>query len=159
MVSTQKSAASSPSPSPVAPSSPVADRPAVPSRRNAPPSRPEASEGMCAVHRLEQALRLTESLNLSGEQRSKIADLSSKQCEQSRALCEKEHELHRATHAQILALLTADQQTTLRASLPSVPEHPEDGEMDSAADAVAARASKHEASVARLAQITAAARK
>ena len=66
------------------------------------------------VHRLEEALQITEALHLTNEQRSKITELGKKQCEQSKALCAKERELHQATQAQILAILSADQQKTVQ---------------------------------------------
>ncbi len=73
----------------------------------------------CLVHRLEEALCLTESFHLSNEQKAKITALTKKQTEESQALCAKAHEAHKATHAQIIALLTPDQQQKLRAMEPA----------------------------------------
>ena len=72
-------------------------------------------ECCCAVHRLEEALLLTESFHFTGEQKAKISELTKKQMAESQALCAKAHEGHKATHAQIVALLTPDQQHKLHA--------------------------------------------
>jgi Spy/CpxP family protein refolding chaperone len=77
----------------------------------------------CIVHRLEDAVKLTEGLHLTDEQKAKISALTKKQTEESQALCAKAHEGHKATHAQILALLTPDQQQKLHALETTMPEH------------------------------------
>jgi Spy/CpxP family protein refolding chaperone len=64
------------------------------------------------VHRLEDALRLVESLQLTNEQKAKISQLTAAQTARSA----EEKKLHRITHEQILALLTSDQEQTLRAA-------------------------------------------
>lgn len=86
---------------------------------NAKPNQPAAhstpcsggSDSNCFVHRLEEALKLVESLQLTNEQKTKIAQFTKEQT----ARCSEEKKQHKATHAQILALLTPDQQKTLQA--------------------------------------------
>lgn len=75
----------------------------------------EADPAFCVMHRLEEAIQLTEAIHLTDEQKTKIGALTKKQCEESHALCTQAHEAHKATHAQILALLTPDQQQKLHA--------------------------------------------
>jgi len=77
----------------------------------------------CAVHRLEEALQLTESFHFTSEQKSKITALTNKQTAESQALCAKAHEGHKATHTQIVALLTPDQQQKLHAMEAAASEH------------------------------------
>ena len=86
---------------------------------NAKPNQPAAhstpcsggSDSNCFVHRLEEALKLVESLQLTNEQKTKIAQFTKEQT----ARCSEEKKQRKATHAQILALLTPDQQKTLQA--------------------------------------------
>ena len=101
-----------------------------PQHHLAPPSLGGPDPTCCIVHRLEEAIELTEALHLTSEQKSKIAELTKKQSDQSKALCAKQHELHKTTHSQILALLTEDQQKTLKEILPTGPEHRGHGDMD-----------------------------
>jgi Spy/CpxP family protein refolding chaperone len=75
------------------------------------------------VHRLADALQITEALQLTNDQKSKITDLLKKQTEQLHGLCAQARQLHQTTHAQMLALLTPDQQKSLQALSPSEPEH------------------------------------
>lgn len=74
------------------------------------------------MHRLAEALQITEALQLTNDQKSKITDLLKKQTEQLHGLCAQAHQLHETTHAQMLALLTPDQQKSLQA-LTHEPEH------------------------------------
>ena len=59
---------------------------------------------------MEEALQLTASLHLTGDQTAKIADLTKQQAER----CAAAHQAHKATHDQILAILTPVQQATLK---------------------------------------------
>jgi len=79
------------------------------------PQSANADPACCAVHRLEEAVQLTEAIHLTDDQKTKISALTKKQCEESHARCTQAHEAHKATHAQILALLTPDQQQKLQA--------------------------------------------
>ena len=71
----------------------------------------------CVVHRLEEALQLIESLQLTSDQKIKISQLTKAQT----ARCTEAKKQHKATHEQILALLTPDQHQKLQAS--DGPEH------------------------------------
>jgi Spy/CpxP family protein refolding chaperone len=64
----------------------------------------------CGVHRLEGALQLVESLKLSDDQVTKVSQLTREQT----ARCTEARIQHQANHAQILALLTPDQQQKLQ---------------------------------------------
>jgi Spy/CpxP family protein refolding chaperone len=75
------------------------------------------------VHRLAEALQITEALQLTNDQKSKITDLFNKQTEQLQGLCAQARQLHHTTYAQMLALLTPDQQKSLQALSPPEPEH------------------------------------
>jgi Spy/CpxP family protein refolding chaperone len=75
------------------------------------------------VHRLAEALQITEALQLTNEQKSKITELFKKQTEQLHGLCAQAHQLHQTTHAQMLTLLTPDQQKSLQDLSPPQPEH------------------------------------
>ena len=81
------------------------------------------------MHRLEEALQLTEALHLTQEQKSKIVEMTKKQAEESHALCVKAHEAHLATHVQILALLTPDQRQKLHSMESAGPDHCAIGEL------------------------------
>jgi hypothetical protein len=101
------------------PAAPIASPNAKP---NQPASRPTPSSGgpesTCFVHRLEEALQLVESMQLTNEQKTKIAQLAKAQT----ARCTEEKKQHRATHEQILALLTPVQHEKLQA-ISDGPEH------------------------------------
>ena len=75
-------------------------------------------EPTCIVHRLEEALQLVESMQLTGDQKTKIALLTKAQA----ARCAEEKKLHKATHEQILAILTPEQHEKLQAASEG-PEH------------------------------------
>jgi DNA-binding MarR family transcriptional regulator len=62
------------------------------------------------VHRLEEALQLVESMQLTNDQRTKISQIAAAQT----ARCTEAKRQHKATHEQILALLTPDQQRKLQ---------------------------------------------
>ncbi len=104
------------------PTAPVASPNAksnLPVARTTPPVTPAHSaptsggpDSTCAVHRLEEALQLVESMKLTNEQKTKIAQLTAAQT----ARCAATKKLHQETHGQILALLTADQNEMLQAS-------------------------------------------
>jgi Spy/CpxP family protein refolding chaperone len=63
------------------------------------------------VHRLEEALHLVESMKLTNDQKTKISQLTQAQT----ARCTEQKKQHRATHEQILALLTPEQHQKLQA--------------------------------------------
>ena len=62
--------------------------------------------------------RLDAALQLSDDQKAKITDLVAKQGEQMQALRAKMQEMQKATHDQIRAVLTADQQARFDAMMP-----------------------------------------
>ena len=64
------------------------------------------------MHRLEEALQLVESMQLTNDQKQKISQLTTAQM----ARCTEEKKQHRATHEQILALLTSEQHQKLQAA-------------------------------------------
>ena len=103
------------------PTAPVASPNAKPSQpaRTTPavtPAHPTPSSGgpesTCFVHCLETALQLVESMKLTNEQKAKISQLTAAQS----ARCTEARKQHKANHEQILALLTPDQQQTLKAA-------------------------------------------
>ena len=75
-----------------------------------PPS--DGPDPACFVHRLEEALQLVESMQLTNDQKTKISQLTKEQT----ARCTEEKKQHKATHEQILALLTPDQHQKLQAA-------------------------------------------
>ena len=109
MITTQK---------PPAPSASSNAKPNQPTHPTAPvaATHPAPSSGgpgsTCFVHCLETALRLVESMKLTNEQKTKISQLTEAQT----ARCTEAKKQHQANHEQILALLTADQQQTLKAA-------------------------------------------
>ena len=90
--------------------------PPVAAARPTPPSG--GPESTCFVHHLEEALQLVESMQLTNEQKTKISQLTKAQT----ARCIEGRKQHQATHEQILALLTPDQQQKLQAASDG-PEH------------------------------------
>ena len=80
------------------------------------------------VHCLEMALQLVESMKLTDDQKNKIAALTEAQT----ARCAEAKKQHQANHEQILALLTADQQQTLKAAADEAEHCHKDGHMASA---------------------------
>ena len=107
---------------------PVASPNAQPNQPTARPTPPVAAarptppsggpEPTCFVHRLEEALQLVESMQLTNEQKTKISQLTKAQT----ARCIDGRKQHQATHEQILAVLTPDQQQKLQAASDG-PEH------------------------------------
>jgi Spy/CpxP family protein refolding chaperone len=107
---------------------PVAALKAKPNQLAARPTPPVAAahptppsgdpDSACFVHRLEEALQLVESMQLTNDQKTKISQLTKAQT----ARCIEGRKQHQATHEQILALLTPDQQQTLQAASDG-PEH------------------------------------
>ena len=96
-------------------------KPTVPvASSNAKPSQPAACathqsggpDATCSVHRLEEALQLVESMHLTNDQKTKISQLTTAQT----ARCTEGAKQHKATHEQILALLTPDQHQKLQAA-------------------------------------------
>ena len=77
-----------------------------------PSASDSSSDSLCAVHRLEEALQLVESMQLTSEQKTKIAHLTATQS----ARCAEASREHKVTHTEIMALLTPAQQKTLEAS-------------------------------------------
>ncbi len=116
MVTSQKPTAPVASPN-AKPNQPAArPTPPVAAARPTPPSG--GPEPTCFVHRLEEALQLVESMQLTNEQKAKISQLTKAQT----ARCTEERKQHQATHEQILALLTPDQHQQLQAASDG-PEH------------------------------------
>src|ERR1039457_6673644 len=104
---------------PVAPVASSNAKPNQPAARPTPPvaaAHPTPPSGgpdpTCFVHRLEEALELVESMQLTNDQKTKISQLTKAQT----ARCTEEKKQHKATHEQILALLTPDQHQTLQAA-------------------------------------------
>jgi hypothetical protein len=98
---------------PVTPVASPKARPGQPIARTTPPvtaARPTPPSGgpdsICFVHRLEEALQLVESLQLTNDQKTRILHLTKEQS----ARCTEAKKQHKANHEQILALLTRDQQ-------------------------------------------------
>ncbi|MCX6953888.1 MAG: hypothetical protein NTV51_17195 [Verrucomicrobia bacterium] len=87
-------------------------RTAAPADSGSTPSPMAGADANCAVHRLEEALQLVGSLQLTDDQKAKISELTKVQA----ARCAEEKKHHEATHAQILALLTPGQHETLQAA-------------------------------------------
>jgi Spy/CpxP family protein refolding chaperone len=116
MVTSQKPTA--PVASPNAKSNQPAARPTSPMAAAHPTPPSGGPEPTCFVHRLEEALELVESMQLTNEQKTKISQLTKAQT----ARCIEGRKQHQATHEQILALLTPDQQQTLQAASDG-PEH------------------------------------
>jgi Spy/CpxP family protein refolding chaperone len=116
MVTSQKPAVPAASPS-AKPNQPAArTTPPVAAAHPTPPSG--GPDPTCVVHRLEEALLLVESMQLTNEQKTKISQLTKAQT----ARCTEEKKQHKATHEQILALLTPDQHQKLQAAADG-PEH------------------------------------
>ena len=116
------------------PTAPVASPNAKPNQptRTTPPvaaAHPTPSSGgpdsTCFVHCLEMALQLVESMKLTGDQKAKISQLTEAQT----ARCAEAKKQHKANHEQILALLTPDQQQTLRAAADDAEHCHKDGHM------------------------------
>jgi Spy/CpxP family protein refolding chaperone len=110
---------------PVAPVASPNTKPNQPAARTTPPvtaAHPTPSSGgpdpTCFVHRLEEALQLVESLQLTNDQKTKISQLTTAQT----ARCTEAKKQHKANHEQILALLTPDQRQKLQAASDG-PEH------------------------------------
>ena len=104
---------------PVAPVASPNTKPNQPAARTTPPvtaAHPTPPSGgpdpTCFVHRLEEALQLVESMQLTNDQKTKISQLTTAQT----ARCTEEKKQHKATHEQILALLTPDQHQKLQAA-------------------------------------------
>jgi Spy/CpxP family protein refolding chaperone len=106
MITTQKPPAPGAS-SNAKPNQPTRTTPPVTATHPAPSSGGPGST--CFVHCLETALQLVESMKLTDEQKTKIAQLTEAQT----ARCVEAKQQHLANHEQILALLTPDQQQTL----------------------------------------------
>jgi Spy/CpxP family protein refolding chaperone len=110
------------------PTAPVASpnaKPNQPAARTTPPvaaAHPTPPSGgpdsTCFVHRLEEALQLVESMQLTNDQKTKISQLTQAQT----ARCTEAKKQHKANHEQILALLTPDQRQKLQAASDG-PEH------------------------------------
>ena len=110
MVTSQKPTAPAASPS-AKPSQPIVrNTPPVTAAQPTPPSG--GPDSTCCVHRLEEALQLVESMQLTNDQRTKISQIAAAQT----ARCTEAKKQHKATHEQILALLTPDQQQKLQAA-------------------------------------------
>ena len=67
--------------------------------------------------------RLDEALQLTDDQKAKITAISQKQAEEMQAIRAKMQNLQKATHDEIRALLTADQQKKFDAMPPPGPGH------------------------------------
>ena len=116
MVTSQKPTAPVASPN-VKPNQPAArTTPPVAAAHPTPPSG--GPDPTCFVHRLEEALQLVESMQLTNDQKTKISQLTQAQT----ARCTEAKKQHKANHEQILALLTPDQRQKLQAASDG-PEH------------------------------------
>jgi hypothetical protein len=80
-------------------------------------------DSTCFVHRLEEALQLVEAMKLTENQTTKITQLTSAQT----ARCAEAKKQHKASHEQILALLTPDQRQILKAAADDSEHCHEDG--------------------------------
>ena len=124
------------------PTSPVASpnaKPNQPAARTTPPvaaARPTPPAGgpdpTCFVHRLEEALLLVESMQLTDDQKTKISQIAHAQT----ARCTEAKKQHKASHEQIIALLTSDQQQTLHAAADDSERCHKDGHLALAEHAV-----------------------
>ena len=117
---------------PTAPAASPNAKPNQPAARTTPPvaaAHPTPSSGgpdsTCFVHRLEEALQLVESMKLTDDQKTKISHFTQTQT----AGCAEAKKVHKANHAQILALLTPDQQQTLKAAADDAEHCHKDGHM------------------------------
>ena len=124
------------------PTAPVASpnaKPNQPAARTTPPvatARPTPPAGgpdpTCFVHRLEEALLLVESMQLTDDQKKKISQISQAQT----ARCTEAKKQHKASHEQIIALLSPDQQQTLHAAADDSERCHKDGHLALAEHAV-----------------------
>src|ERR1039458_2742284 len=106
MVTSQKPTAPVASPN-VKPNQPAArTTPPVAAAHPTPPSG--GPDSTCFVHRLEEALQLVESMQLTNDQKTKISQLTQAQT----ARCTEAKKQHKANHEQILALLTRSEEHT-----------------------------------------------
>jgi Spy/CpxP family protein refolding chaperone len=115
---------------PMAPAASPNAKPSQPAARTTPPvaaAHPTPSSGgpdpTCIVHRLEEALQLVESMKLTDDQKTKIAQLTEAQT----ARCTEAKKQHKANHEQILALLTPDQHQKLQAAADDLEHCHQDG--------------------------------
>jgi len=125
MIPSQKTAVPSHSATPESDASCCSEHSATPQSSSCGDQPPHLGgpDPTCIVHRLADALQITEALQLTNDQKSKITDLFKKQTEQLHSLCAQARQLHQTTHAQMLALLTPDQQKSLQALSPPEAEH------------------------------------
>ena len=124
------------------PTAPVASpnaKPNQPAARTTPPvatARPTPPAGgpdpTCLVHRLEEALLLVESMQLTDDQKKKISQIAQAQT----ARCTEAKKQHKASHEQIIALLSPDQQQTLHAAADDSERCHKDGHLALAEHAV-----------------------
>jgi hypothetical protein len=110
MVTTQKPSASVASPN--AKSNQPAVRTTPPVTAAHPTPSVGGTDSNCFVHRLEEALQLVESMKLTDDQKTKIAQLTREQT----VRCAEAKKQHKANHEQILALLTPAQHETFQAA-------------------------------------------
>jgi Spy/CpxP family protein refolding chaperone len=110
MVTSQKPTASFASPN--AKSNQPAARTTPPVTATHPTPSAGGPESTCFVHHLEESLQLVESMQLTNDQKTKIAQFTTAQA----ARCAEAKKLHQADHEQILALLTPDQRQKLQAA-------------------------------------------
>jgi len=122
MITTQKPAAPAAS-SNAKPNQPVRTTPPVTAAHPAPAS--DAPDSTCFVHCLETALQLVESMKLTGDQKTKISQVTEAQT----ARCAEAKHQHQASHEQILALLSPDQQQTLKNAAEKAAHCHQDGHM------------------------------
>ena len=116
-------------PAPVASPNAKSNQPVA---RTTPPvaaAHPTPSSGgpdpTCAVHRLEEALQLVESMKLTDVQKTKISQLTQAQT----VRCSEAKKQHKANHEQILALLTTDQSQTLQTAADEASHCHKEGQM------------------------------
>jgi Spy/CpxP family protein refolding chaperone len=121
MVTSQKPTA--PVASPNAKSNQPAARPTPPVAAARPTPPAGGPDPTCVVHCLEEALKLVESMKLTDDQKTKIAQLTQAQT----ARCIEAKKQHQASHEQILALLTPGQHQTLQAAADDAAHCHQDG--------------------------------
>lgn len=124
---------------PTAPAASPNAKPNQPAARTTPPvaaahPRPPAGgpDPTCFVHRLEEALLLVESMQLTNDQKTKISQIAQAQT----ARCAEAKKQHKASHEQIIALLNPEQNHKLQAAADDSERCHKDGHLALAEHAV-----------------------
>jgi hypothetical protein len=100
-------------------------RPTAPVAAAHPAPSSAGPDSTCFVHCLENAVQLVGSMKLTDIQMKKISQLTEAQS----ARCAEAKKQHQANHEQILALLTPDQQQTLKNAAEDAAHCHKDGHM------------------------------